>query len=129
MDLWNIKDSLLVHVLVDTPFNLIDDEIKRLDWKYNISDFNGDIRDEFIGDVVDLVQNHIFTRKGLEDYCLESSNVHIEWFDNFIELGDDQRIHMISHSYENERIEQRNECIKIARQYMNDVRPINNIIK
>jgi hypothetical protein len=129
MDLWNIKDSLLVHVLVDTPFNLIDDEIKRMDWKYNISDMNGDIRDEFISDVVDLVSNHIFTRKGLEDYCLESSNVHIEWFDNFIELGDDQRIHMISHSYDQERIEQRNECIKIARQFMNDVRPINNIIK
>ena len=60
---------------------------------------------------------------------MESSNVHIEWFDNFIELGDDQRIHMISHSYAQERIQQRNECIKIARQFMNDVRPINNIIK
>jgi len=41
--------------LVDTPFNLINDEIKRLDWKYNITDMNGDVRDEFIADVVELV--------------------------------------------------------------------------
>ncbi len=129
MDLWNIKDSLLVHVLVDTPGNLIDDEIQRLDWKYNISDLSGDIRDEFIPDVVNLVSNHIFTGKGLVEYCTQSSNVQISWFDDFIELSDNQRIHMIPHSFNQERIEQRNLCIKVAREYMETVKPINNIIK
>jgi len=129
MELFDIKDSLLAHVLVDTPARLIDDEIRRLDWKYNITDFNGDIRDEFIGDVVELVQNHIFSRKGLEDYCLQSSNVHIEWFNDFIEIPKSERIHFIPHSFDPIRITQRNECIKLARQFMNTIKPINNIIK
>lgn len=128
MDLWGIKDSLLCHVLVDTPINLIEDEIKRLDWKYNIMDIDGNIRDEHITNVVEIIQNHIFTRAGLEKFCEASINVQIEWFDNFIEIPKHERIHMISHQFEKERIEQRNECIKIAREFMNNVKPLNNII-
>ncbi len=90
---------------------------------------SGDIRDEFIPDVVELVSNHIFTGKGLVEYCTQSSNVQISWFDDFIELSDDQRIHMIPHKFDQERIEQRNLCIKVAREYMETVKPINNIIQ
>ena len=129
MDLWGINDSLLCHVLVDTPAKLIDDEIRRLDWKYNITDMNGDVRDEFVADVVELVCNHIFTRKGLVEYCLQSSNVHIEWYMDFNEIPVAERLHMIPHSFDPIRITQRNECITLAREYMNTVKPINNIIK
>jgi len=129
MNLWGINDSLLCHVLVDTPAKLIDDEIRRLDWKYNITDMNGDVRDEFVADVVELVQNHIFTRKGLEEYCLQSSNVHLEWFMDFNEIPVSDRLHMIPHSFDKLRIQQRNECITLAREYMNTIKPINNIIK
>ena len=90
---------------------------------------NGDVRDEFIGDVVELVCNHIFTRKGLEEYCLQSSNVHLEWFMDFNEIPVAERLHMIPHSFDKLRIQQRNECITLAREYMNTIKPINNIIK
>ena len=129
MELWDIKDGILAHVLVDTPFNLIEDEIRRLDWKYNILDFNGEIRDEHIETVKDTVVNHIYTYEALEGFCNQSSNVQLEWFDDFIELDKSERIHCIAHSFDPVRIKQRNECIKLAREYMNTVKPINTIIK
>jgi len=76
-----------------------------------------------------LVCNHIFTRKGLDEYCLQSSNVHIEWFMDFIEIPVEQRLHMVSHQFDPIRIIQRNECIKLARKFMRTVKPINCIIK
>lgn len=129
MELFDIKDSLLAHVLVDTPFNLINDEIKRLDWKYNVLDINGDVRDEYIQDIVDLISLHIFTRKSIEEFCNESANIRIEWFNDFIEIPVEQRLHMVSHQFDPIRISQRNECIKLAREFMGTVKPINCIIK
>ena len=129
MELFDIKDSLLAHVLVDTPFNLINDKIKRLDWKYNVLDINGDVRDEYIQDIVDLISLHIFTRKSIEEFCNESANIRIEWFNDFIEIPVEQRLHMVSHQFDPIRISQRNECIKLAREFMGTVKPINCIIK
>ena len=48
---------------------------------------------------------------------------------DFNEIPVEQRIHMIPHSFDKLRIQQRNECIKLAREYMNTIKPINNIIK
>jgi len=128
MDLWNIKESIVCHVLVDTPINLINDDLRRLSWKEDIMTIEGDIRDEAIPEVKSLLSNLIFTRKGLEEYCHQSINVMIEWFDDFIEIPKNERIHMIPHSFDKVRIEQRNECIKLAREYMKTVKPINTII-
>lgn len=129
MELFDIKDSLLAHVLVDTPFKLVDDEIRREDWRSNITDMNGDIRDEFVDGVVKLIKSHIFTRKGLEEYCNQSANIKIEWFGDYQGIPVEQRIHMISHQFDPVRITQRNECIKLAREFMNTIKPINCIIK
>lgn len=128
MDLWGIKDSLLCHVLVDTPTMLIDDEIRRMGWKYNILDNELNVRDEHIEAVVELVQNHIYTGEGLEKYLSHTSICEKEWFKDFVEMDKSERIHMIPHPFDPIRIEQRNECIKLARKYMNTVKPINNII-
>lgn len=128
MDLWAIKESVIAHVLVDTPINLINDELRRLSYKEDIMTIEGDIRDSAIPEVKSLINNMIFTRKGLEEYCHQSINVMIEWFEDFIEVPKKERIHMIPHSFDKVRIEQRNECIKLARKYMNTVKPINNII-
>ncbi|MGB0896864.1 MAG: hypothetical protein ACPGRW_06050 [Flavobacteriaceae bacterium] len=128
MDLWKLKESIVAHVLVDTPINLINDELRRLSYKEDIMTIEGDIRDEAIPEVKTLLNNMIFTRKGLEEYCQQSINVMIEWFDDFKEVSKKERIHMIPHSFDNVRIEQRNECIKLSRKYMNTVKPINNII-
>lgn len=129
MELWEVKDSLLCHVLVDTPFNLIDDEISRADWKYNLLDMNGQPFDKSIDKIKNIVTNHIYTRKALEEYCGDTKFIiDIDLFDDFVEIDKSERIHMISHSFDPVRIEQRNECIKLAREYMNTVKPINNII-
>lgn len=129
MDLWNLPDSLLCHALVDTPEDLITSALRKDGFKKNFFNDSGDIREESISDVVSLISNHIYTREGLESYCDKSSNVYIEWFDDFVEIPEKDRIHMVAHSYQKERIEQRNESIQLAREYMNTVKPLNNIIE
>lgn len=127
MELWGIEDSLLAFTLVDTPFKLVNDELRRLDFKSNIMTIEGDIIDAKIEEVVNLVQNHIFTRKGLEEYCQLSSQVHIEWFDNFIEIPKKERVHLVPHKFDKVRIEQRNECLSLCREFMKNITPINNL--
>lgn len=129
MDLWKIPDSVLCHVLVDTPFNLINSELRKEGYKNDIFNETGDLKEDSIPKAKDIISNHIYTRQGLEKFCVESPNVYIEWFDDFVEIPAKYRIHMIPHSYQKERIEQRNESIRLAREYMNTVKPINNIIE
>lgn len=129
MDLWTIPDSVLCHVLVDTPEDLINSALRKEAYKKNFFNDTGDVKEESISEVISLISNHIYTREGLESYCTKSPNVYIEWFDDFVEIPAEDRIHMIPHSYQKERIEQRNESILLAREYMNTVKPINNIIE
>ncbi len=126
MDLWDRKEFLLCHILTDTPSYIIDGELRREDYRSNILDMDGNVRDENIPDVKKIITNHIFSRKALENYCQQSTIVEIEWFDDFKEIPENERVHMIPHSFDKVRIEQRNECIKLARDYMNKVTPINN---
>lgn len=129
MELWEVKQALLCHVLIDTPEHIVNSLIRKLDYKENILDMTGNVRDESIQSVVDLVQNSIYTREGLENLCSGSENLQIEWFHDFVEIPISERVHMIPHSFDKVRIEQRNECIKLAREYMGTVNPINNLIK
>ena len=126
MDLWGFKDSILCHILVDTPSTLVEGEIREYDLKNEILGFEGDVKEDSIGEVVQIVTNHIFSREGLEDFCHQSATIHIEWFNNFKEIPEEERVHMIAHSYDKERIEQRDKCISLSREYMDSVRPINN---
>lgn len=127
MDLWSIKDSLLAYTLVDTPFRIIDDEIRRLNWSLDLLTLEGDVKEDKVQIIIDLLQNHIYTRKGIEDYCAQSSTVKIEWFKDFVEIPKSQRVHFVNHSFDKSRIEQRNECLTLARKYMNEINPINNL--
>lgn len=129
MDLWDCNRALLCHVLIDTPFQIIHDELKRQSYKYNWLDFGGNVRIEFIDDVVSLITNHIYSFKALEAFVHESINLELSWFKNFKEVPENERVHMITHEFNHERIEQRNECIKIARDYLNTVKPLNNVVK
>ena len=126
MDLWGIDEFLLCHVLTDTPEKLIDGELRKADYNNNILDVEGNVREQNIEDAKKIITNHIFSRKALEQYCHNSTIIHIEWFDDFIEIPEQDRVHMIPHSFDKVRIEQRNECIALAREYMNKCTPINN---
>ena len=127
MELWNINNSVIAYTLIDTPFKIINDEIRRKDWSKNILTIEGDVKDECIDEVVDLVQNHIYTRQGLEEFCQQSSNVRIEWFINFKEMKPVDRVHFVTHSFDKVRIEQRNECLRLCRDFMNTIKPMNNL--
>jgi len=127
MDLWNVKHSLLAFVLVDTPFDLVERELKRTDFYSNILNIEGDVREDKREEVKELVCNHIFTREGLENFCNQSAIVHIEWFKDFVEIPKEERVHLVNHPFDKIRIEQRNECLKLCREFMNTIEPINNL--
>lgn len=135
MELWELKDAILCHVLIDTPSDIIVRELNRLQWKNVVLDIghssfiDGSITsDDSIELIVSEINNHIYTREGLQNFCDEFQAIKIEWFKDFKEIPEKERVHMVSHSFDKERIEQRNECIKLARDYMKTVQPINNII-
>lgn len=127
MDLWGLKHSLLSYSLVDTPFKLIEDELRRQNWNFDTITLDGDVKDDKIEMVVDLIQRHIYTREGVENFCNQSSSIHIDWFNDFVEIPKSERVHLVNHSFDKVRIEQRNECLKLCREYMNTLRPINNL--
>lgn len=119
MDLWGIKEAELIYCLVDTPFKIIEDDIRRLDWKFNVMDMNGDIRDESIPLIVEKVSNHIYSRKSLEEFCSYSGVIHLDWFEDFIEIPKKERVKVFEHRYQPERIEMLKEMVELAREYMN----------
>lgn len=128
MELWDISESILCHCLVDTPINMVNAEIRSLGYKLDIFDIGGEVYEDRIEDVKKVVCNHTFTRKGLEEFCNQSTNIHIEWFDDFIEIPANDRVHMIEHPFDKSGIEQRNEFIKLAREYMNKEAVVKNRI-
>lgn len=128
MELWECEKSLLCHVLIDTPFQIINDELKRQSYKYNWLDFEGEVKPDFIPDIVDIVSNHIYSREALYEFCLQSTVVDYLWFTDFKEVPENERVHMIYHEFNIDRIKQRNKCIELAREYLSQVKPMNNII-
>ena len=121
MDLWELKRSELIYTLVDTPFRLIEDELRRLDWQFNVLDMNGDVREEHIGLVVETISNHIYTSTGLENFCHQSTNIKLEWFENFIEIPEEIRVKIFKHNHCEKRNEQLKTMVILAREYMNQI--------
>lgn len=121
MDLWEKDKSEIVWTLMDSPYQTITDEIMRNHWQDVVFDPQGNIMDAKIKDVVKIVQNHIFSYEYLEMFCHFNPNIHIEWFMDFKEIQIQDRIHIVKHEYDPKRIEQRNEVLKLAREYMNSI--------
>jgi hypothetical protein len=120
MDLWGIKESELIYCLVDTPFKLINDELRRMDWEHDIMDGNGDIRPDKIDLVVESISNLIYTNEGLEEYCGQSTNIHLDWFaESFKEIPEEIRVKVFEHQYCEERNSQLKTMVSLARDYMN----------
>lgn len=92
MELAGYENGELIYTLVDTPYKIIDDELRRLDWKHDIYNMEGDVRPDSIPLAVETVSNLIYSAKGLQEYCNQSSNIHYGWFDNFKEIPENQRV-------------------------------------
>lgn len=121
MDLTGIDESELIYCLVDTPFKLIDDELRRMDWKFDIMDGNGEIREQSIPLVVEMLTNHIFSRETLREYCETSPNVREEWFINFNEIPPEMRIKKFEVRKDQKAIEILYGQIERGREFLNDL--------
>jgi len=123
MDLWDLKQSELVYCLVDTPTDLLNDEIKTLCWKNNILDPEGNLNSENGKElIIETICNHIFTEKGLEAFCQQSLIANIEWFTGvFVEIPEEMRNKVFAHDYCEKRNSQLKTMIGLARDYMNEI--------
>lgn len=114
-------DAELIYGLVDTPAKIIDDELRRLDWKHGIFNMEGDVKPECISLVVETVSNLIYSKKGLKDYCKLSTNVYEEWFTEFKEIPEEQRLKVFHIKRDDNKINAIYNQIKVCREYMNSL--------
>ncbi|WBV60278.1 hypothetical protein PFY12_14715 [Chryseobacterium camelliae] len=119
MDLTKIYESELVYALIDTPTNIIVDELRRLDWKQGIFDLNGNVNEDRIPLVVETVQNMIYTEQGLDEFCQQSTSIQKEWFTDFFEIPKELRIKVFELEYSKEPIQSLHEQITICRERLN----------
>jgi len=134
MELEEKKESLLIHVLVDTPPFIIEKDIRAILNNPNYTTISGELTDEGLESMQSLIFNHTFTNKGVKNLLDTPFRIYGDdyfefsksFFSNFTEMDIKERIHMIPHSFNQDRIKQRNESIVLAREYMNSVKPLNN---
>lgn len=120
MSLWEADKAELVYCLVDTSFKQIEDEIRRLDWKYDILTVGGDVKEKHIEFIVERICNMIYTEEGLVGFCNQSSIIKIDWFDKiFKPLPMHRRIKVFKTNRDEKMIKHGHEMIKLAREYMN----------
>lgn len=119
MNLTGKRDALLAYCLIDTPHSLVKDELRRLDWKHNVFDMYGVAIEKAIPLIVEVVSNLIYTRKGLEEFCATSENVHIDWFKDFVEIPKEFRVKTYEFNYSKEMIEALYGQIDRGREYLN----------
>lgn len=120
MDLWSFRESELIYCLVDTPFKLIEDELKRMDWRFNIMTPEGDVREESIPLVVETVSNHLYSFESLKEFCNANSVIELKWFEElFKEIPEEMRLKVFTHDYCKKRNQQMKDMVTLAREYMN----------
>ena len=122
MDLYNCERAELIYGLVDTSIKQVDDEIRRLDWKYDILTPGGEMKDQHIDFIVERVSNMIYTVEALEDLCDQSSVLKVEWFDDFRPLPIEMRVKVLHTDRNDKMISQAHKMIALARSYMNDAK-------
>lgn len=121
MLLTDMEEAELIYCLVDTPINTIEDELRRLDWKANLFDMNGNAKEESIPIIVEKVSNLIYTRQGLEKFCQASENVHLHWFENFHEIQKEHRIKVFEINRNERDIDLMKQQVLRARAYLNSL--------
>ncbi len=121
MNLTGLKKAELIYCLVDTPDKIINDELRRLDWKENIMDNEGNIRLNSIPLVVELIQSKIYTSKGLEMYCESNPAIKLEWFDNFREVPEFLRVKVFKLEYDEFKVKKLYSQIEKSREFLNEL--------
>lgn len=120
MWLYGKKKSELVYCLIDTPFDLINDSIRRLQWKHGISIDLDYIPEEHKPLIVETVTNMIYTHDGLEDFCAQSTCLSYEDFDGkFKAVPDPLRHRVFKLDRDEEAIEAIKTHVEMARKQLN----------
>lgn len=119
MDLTGMDNAELIYCLIDTPNKIVDDELRRLDWKYGILNLEGEVKDESIPMVVEKVQEMIYTEYGLDDFCAYNSVVKKQWFTDFYELPKESRIKVFEVQKDKVKLEMLHEQITKSREFLN----------
>jgi len=115
MDLCDLGDAELIYCLVDTPHELIDDELRRLSWQTGAISVDSLPREL----IVEAVQTLIYTEEGLVDFCDQTAtDVRIEWFDNFKEIRPENRLKVFEIKRDDELIDSMRDQVAICREYL-----------
>ncbi len=124
MDLYGFDEAELVYCLVDTPFRLVEDELRRMGWNYDILTLScDDVKSSAIPLVVEKVSNMIYTWEGLQNLCDQSGILQIDWFyDSFIELPIEKRVKVFETTRNEKMIQQGKDMIVLAREFMNTIK-------
>lgn len=128
MDLTGMESGELVYCLVDTPYKQIDDELRRLDWKYNIFTIDGDVRRDSIDLVVETISNLIYSEKGLKEYCMQSTIIEKDWFSNFKEIPEELRVKVFKIEKDQNKINAMYNQCELAREFLKSL-PVSESLK
>lgn len=121
MDLTNTQEAELIYCLVDTPIKMVEDELRRLDWKAHLFDINGNAIEKKIPLIVETVSNLIYTWENLEKFCQQSDFVHLDWFEDFKEISPEHRIKIFEVKRDDKDIELMKKQVIKAREYLNSL--------
>lgn len=121
MDLTDTDKAELIYCLVDTPVKIIEDELRRLDWKVQLFYISGNAIEERIPLIVETVSNLIYTKQNLEVFCQQSEFVHLSWFTEFEEIDPEHRIKIFEVDRNDEDIELMKQQVVRAREYLNSI--------
>ena len=121
MALTGMEEAELIYCLVDTPFKIVEDELRRLDWKFDTTDGNGNIRKGCIDLVVETISNHIFSAEGLKLFCAHLPTIEEKWFTEFNPIPDPMRVKIFDVERNDEDIDTLYNQIELCREFMNDI--------
>lgn len=119
MELTGLEEAEVIYCLVDTPAKLVEDELRRMDWKHDIFTHDGNVRKEYIDLVVEKVCNLIYTEKGLLEFCDGSPSIKFEWFGGiFREIPEHLRVKIFHVKKDPIKIQALYNRIKVCREYL-----------
>jgi hypothetical protein len=123
MWLTGMKKSRLAYVLTDSPPHIVDDELRKLDWKHRIFGMGGSLIQDpaKIQLAVQKVCNHTFTEEGLQLFLDNTScDLAPKHFEGvFRPLSEEVRVKLFNFEYDHGNVLKIMEAIKLARNYLN----------
>lgn len=121
MELTGLEEAELIYCLIDTPIKIVEDELRRMDWKHNIFDISGEVRNDCRDLVVEIVSNLIYTREGLTEFCHQSTSISEKWFTDFHEVPDELRVKVFKFGRDQNMIDSLYDQIIKCREYLNEL--------